>query len=79
MGLLFGRMFRLTAWGIGTGTALAFAAARLLRHQTAELTPAPLWLFIAAAFLLLAAAFAASFVPAWRAAHIDPMEALRTE
>lgn len=79
MRLLFGRMLRLTAWGLAAGAGLAFAAARLLRHQAAELAPAPLWLYACAALLLLLASFAAAAVPAWRAAHIDPMEALRSE
>ncbi len=79
MGLLFARMLRLTAWGLGTGAVAAFAAMRLLRHQASELAPAPPWLYCVAALLLLAATFAASAVPAWRAAHIDPIEALRSE
>ncbi len=79
MGLLFARMLRLTAWGLGTGALLAFAAMRLLRHQASELAPAPPWLYGVAALLLLAATFAASAIPAWRAAHIDPNEALRSE
>jgi putative ABC transport system permease protein len=29
--------------------------------------------------LLAAAAFAAALIPAWRAAHVDPMTALRCE
>jgi ABC-type antimicrobial peptide transport system permease subunit len=33
--------------------------------------------FAVSAFALLAAALAAGFVPAWRAARIDPMRALR--
>jgi ABC-type lipoprotein release transport system permease subunit len=37
------------------------------------------WTFVAAPALVLLAALIACSVPAWRAAHIEPIEALRSE
>jgi ABC-type lipoprotein release transport system permease subunit len=37
------------------------------------------WTFVAAPALVLLAALIACSAPAWRAAHIEPVEALRSE
>jgi ABC-type antimicrobial peptide transport system permease subunit len=63
--------------GLATGAALAWLAGRLLAaflHGTAAGDP---WSFAATAAVLLAAALAASAVPARRAARLDPGAALR--
>lgn len=70
---------RLAALGLASGALLAFLASRALHAQSQALSPAPTWLYCAASFLLLFAALVAGIVPALRAAHVDPMEALRTE
>lgn len=70
---------RLAAVGLAGGGVLAFFASRALHAQTAALSPAPPWLYAAMAVLLLLCALAAGVLPARRAAHVDPMEALRTE
>jgi putative ABC transport system permease protein len=77
--LVLRNMTRLTVWGVGAGALLAWAAARLLRAQTASLVQAPAWLYAAAGAILFAAGLLAAVVPAHRAARVEPMEALRTE
>jgi ABC-type antimicrobial peptide transport system permease subunit len=65
--------------GLALGIPIALAGGRLLASQLyAVKSYDPLILALAAA-ILAACAFFAGFVPARRAASIDPMRALRTE
>jgi ABC-type antimicrobial peptide transport system permease subunit len=68
---------------LGTGLAAGLVLALLLRHVAASIIAVPYGhdgVLIAALVLLLAAVcFAAGILPAYRAATIDPMRALRTE
>ncbi len=67
------------ALGFLLGIPLALAVGRLLGHflyQTSPFQPAVL---LAVTSLLLAATVAAALIPARRAAHLEPTEALRTE
>ena len=71
--------FRLTAVGIIIGLAGALASTRLLTSllfETAAMNPL---IFSIAAGVLMAVAVLASYLPARRAASIDPINALRTE
>jgi ABC-type antimicrobial peptide transport system permease subunit len=65
--------------GVVLGLAIAAAATRLLASFLFGVPPTDAVTFAGAAFLLTAAALAASWVPAHRAAACDPMIALRTE
>lgn len=65
--------------GIAIGLAGAFALTRLLRSQLFEISPTDPLTFVVTALLLTAVALAACYLPARRAARIDPMEALRHE
>jgi macrolide transport system ATP-binding/permease protein len=69
----------LVAAGLITGLIAALLTARLVESQLFALNPTdPATLGIACAILITAAAIAA-LLPAWRAARVDPMIALRHE
>jgi len=69
----------LVAAGIVLGLAGAAAATRLLTTVLFQVKPTDPLTYVAAALLLAVVALAASYVPARRAARLDPMVALRQE
>ena len=69
----------LTLWGAGIGMALALLVGRLLSSMLYEVSPMDPVVLIAAPVLLAAVSLMASFIPARRAAKVDPMVALRYE
>jgi predicted permease len=69
----------LAAAGIALGAAGAAAAARLVARMLYGVQPLDIRAFAAAAILLLAVALAAAWVPARRAASVDPTDALHYE
>ena len=69
----------LAAIGVAIGLPIALALVQLLRSIVYGIKPYdPLTMIIAAALMIFVAALAA-WIPAQRAARIDPMEALRYE
>ena len=71
--------FGQVALGLALGLAGAVATTRLMTNQLFGVEPGdPVMLALATVALALAALFA-SAIPAWRAAGIEPMVALRTE
>jgi putative ABC transport system permease protein len=70
---------RLVLTGLIVGLAAAFAAVRLLAGMLYGVRAYDPWTFIVAPLLVIAAALIACSSPAWHAAHIEPMKALRTE
>ena len=69
----------LAAMGLGLGVALSFAAARIESSMLFGVRPLDAISIVAALSILMAAVAAAAWVPARRAASVDPMQALRTE
>jgi putative ABC transport system permease protein len=65
--------------GLVAGLAGAAGAERWLRGQVLELPPADIPTLAGVALCLAVAALAACLLPAWRAMHLDPADALRAE
>ena len=74
-----GRGLKLTFAGLAVGLALAIIAARFMTVLFYGLRPHLIPTVAVASFVLVAVAALACFVPARRAAKVDPMEALRYE
>ncbi len=67
------------ASGLVLGIPAALALTRFMRALLFEVSPTDPVIFAATSVLLLAVALLASYLPARRAARVDPMEALRSE
>jgi putative ABC transport system permease protein len=65
--------------GIAVGLAAALALSRTLSTLLFNLSPTDPWVFTAAPLVLLSTAVVAAWLPARRAAQVDPIEALRSE
>ena len=63
----------------GLGLVGAFAGTRLIDRLLYDVVPTDATAFAAATVCLAAVALIASVWPAWRAAHINPVQALRGE
>ncbi len=77
--MILWRSAALVAGGLGIGLAGAWAATRVLKNFLFEVTPYDPLTFAAVSLLLALVALAACYIPARRAAAIDPLVALRYE
>jgi len=77
--LMVGKGLSLSAMGIVIGVVGAFALTRVLASMLVEVKPTDPGTFLSVAGLFLFIAVIASWLPALRAAGLDPTTALRTE
>jgi predicted permease len=79
LGMVLGGAFRQLGVGLALGIPAAIGAGKLMTNQLFGLEPwDPPMLFLAVVLLGMAGV-AASLIPAWRAAAVEPMVALRCE
>ena len=70
---------RLVVVGLAVGAALSLGVTRLLRSQLFGVSPTDPIAYASVAGLIGVVAMAACYLPARRAASVDPMVALRNE
>lgn len=77
--LILGQGMTPVVIGLGIGIAAALALGRLLTTQLYQISPHNPALLFTTAIVLALVALLACFVPARRAANVDPIQALRAE
>ena len=79
IGLVLRSGLLLTLTGVAIGVVLSAWASQLMRGMLHDVRPGDPATFVAVAALLSIVAAVASFVPAWRAARVDPVVVLKGE
>ena len=79
LGLVLRDGLRLATGGLIVGVALAAAATRVIAGLLFDVSALDLVTFVTTSLLLVAVAMLATYIPARRAAALDPMTALRAE
>jgi predicted permease len=77
--LILSQSLRITMFGMITGIAVSFLLTRFLAGLLFGVTPTDPITFGGVSLLVLIVTVAASSIPAWRAARIDPIRTLRAE
>jgi putative ABC transport system permease protein len=77
--LVVGRGMALAVMGIAIGLVASLALTRLMRSLLFEVTPTDWLTFVITSLVLLTVALLACYIPARRAAKVDPLVALRCE
>jgi len=79
LGRMMGDGLRPALIGLVLGLAGSAAASRLMQEMLYETRPLDPIVFVAVSATLIIVAAFACIVPAWRASHVNPVQALRTE
>ena len=79
LGLVMRQALTVAVLGAVAGLGFALAGGRLVARFLSTIGPADPWALTAAAAILLITTAVAGYVPARRAARVDPMVALRYE
>ena len=79
IGMVMRQAAALLGVGLATGAALGWLAAQAVQSMLFGIEPTDPWILGGGAALLAVSALVASYVPALRAARVDPIEALRQE
>jgi predicted permease len=79
LGLVLREGLQLAGAGLLAGSVIALAAARLAGGMLVKVSPSDPFTFMSAAAFLGVVALLATYLPALRATHVDPIAALRTE
>jgi predicted permease len=79
LGLIIGQGMRVALIGLVAGLLAAYSVTRFITSQLYGISPTDPRIFIATALLLAAVALLACWLPAHRAAKVDPIKALRNE
>lgn len=77
--MVLGRSLLLAGSGLGLGLLAAYPLSRAIAGLVFGVSNLDLWTWLGVSFVLLMAAVAASGIPAWRAARVDPLTAIRGE
>jgi ABC-type antimicrobial peptide transport system permease subunit len=79
LGLVVGYHMRRVGMGIAIGLVIAAAATRAIANLIYGVSPLDGWTYAFTAGLLAAVCLGAAYIPARRAVHINPVDAIRTE
>jgi ABC-type antimicrobial peptide transport system permease subunit len=71
--------FAMAGIGVGAGILIGFLCSRIILRFTAEVHLPGLLTLVAAALVIMGAAVLASAIPAFRAARVNAVEALRAD
>jgi predicted permease len=79
VGLVLRESLAMTLLGVAIGGAFALVGGRYLRSLLFDASPTDPAVYATVAASMVGVAIVASVLPAWRANHVDPIEALRAE
>jgi putative ABC transport system permease protein len=79
VGLVLRQSLVIVLAGVGVGILASFATGRILQSLVPGVQPSQAAIFVVVLPLLLTASLFASYIPARRAAKVDPLVALRYE